>query len=62
MSLDYYSAWLVWIIPLISSILVPVIGRYNEKIRNYFTVGITAVTAALALSLVRLSGQATAKL
>jgi len=52
MSLDYYSAWLVWIIPLISSILVPVIGRYNEKIRNYFTVGITAVTAALALSLV----------
>jgi NADH-quinone oxidoreductase subunit L len=52
MSLEYYSAWLVWTIPLISSLFVPIIGRYSEKIRNYFAVGIAVLTAALALSLV----------
>ncbi len=52
MSLENYSAWLVWVIPLISSLFVPVIGRYSEKIRNYFVVVVALVTAALALSLV----------
>ena len=52
MPLENYSAWLVWVIPLISSLFVPVIGRYSEKIRNYFVVAVALVTAALALSLV----------
>jgi NADH-quinone oxidoreductase subunit L len=52
MMLEEYSAWLVWVIPLFSSLFVPIIGKYNEKARNYFVVAIAAVTAALALSLV----------
>ncbi|HSV49523.1 MAG TPA: proton-conducting transporter membrane subunit [Candidatus Acidoferrales bacterium] len=52
MSLEYYSAWFVWAIPLLSSLFVPLIGRYSQKIRNYYAVAIAALTAALALSLV----------
>ena len=50
--IEEFSAWLVWVIPLLSSLFVPLIGKYNEKIRNYFVVAIAALTAGLALSLV----------
>ena len=50
--IEEYSAWLVWVIPLFSSLFVPVIGKYSEKARNYFVVAIAAITAGLALSLV----------
>lgn len=46
------SSWLVWLLPLISSIFVPLTARLSEKARNYFVVVITLVTAALAFSLV----------
>ena len=46
------SSWLVWILPLISSIFVPLIARFGAKARNYFVVIVSAVTAALAFSLV----------
>ncbi|MGE5575449.1 MAG: NADH-quinone oxidoreductase subunit L [Ignavibacteria bacterium] len=52
MIVEELSAWLVWVIPLFSSLFVPVIGKYSDKARNYFVVAIAAVTAALALSLV----------
>ena len=52
MVLEEFSAWFVWVLPLIASLFVPVIGKYSEKARNYFVVAICAVTAALALSLV----------
>jgi len=52
MMFEEIAAWLVWVIPLFSSLLVPVIGKYTEKGRNYFVVIIAALTAALALSLV----------
>ena len=52
MIFDFCFAWLVWIVPLIASFFVPVIGRYSERLRNYFAVSITAVTAALSLALV----------
>ena len=52
MMLEEFSAWFVWVLPLIASLFVPVIGKYSEKARNYFVVAIAAVTAALALSLV----------
>ena len=52
MLLDNVSAWLVWIIPLVASLFVPLIGKYSSKVRNYFVVAIMAVTAGLALSLV----------
>ena len=41
MILEEFSAWFVWIIPLIASLFVPVIGKYSEKARNYFVVAIS---------------------
>ncbi len=52
MLLEEVSSWLVWVLPLIASLFVPLIGKYSDKARNYFVVAIAAVTAALALSLV----------
>jgi NADH-quinone oxidoreductase subunit L len=52
MAFEEVSAWLVWVLPLIASLFVPLITKYSAKARNYFVVVIAAVTAALALSLV----------
>jgi NADH-quinone oxidoreductase subunit L len=52
MILEQFSAWFVWIIPLIASLFVPVIGKYSEKARNYFVIAIMGVVAVLALTLV----------
>ena len=52
MVLEEVSAWLVWVLPLIASLFVPLIGKYSDKARNYFVVAIAAVTATLAISLV----------
>ena len=52
MLLEDVSSWLVWVLPLIASLFVPLIGKYSDKARNYFVVAIASVTAALALSLV----------
>ncbi|MGA2681081.1 MAG: NADH-quinone oxidoreductase subunit L [Candidatus Bathyarchaeia archaeon] len=46
------SAWLVWIVPLIACVFVPLIAKKGDKIRNYFVIAVSVVTAALALSLV----------
>ena len=46
------SSWLVWLLPLISSLFVPLIGRFSGKARNYFVVIISLATAVLAFSLV----------
>jgi NADH-quinone oxidoreductase subunit L len=52
MALEEISSWLVWALPLIASLFVPIIGKYSDKARNYFVVAIAAATATLALSLV----------
>jgi NADH-quinone oxidoreductase subunit L len=52
MILEEFSAWFVWVLPLIASLFVPIIGKYSDKARNYFVVAIAAVTAVLAVSLV----------
>jgi NADH-quinone oxidoreductase subunit L len=46
------SSWFVWILPLISSVFVPLIAKFGEKARNYFVVIISFVTAAIAFTLV----------
>jgi NADH-quinone oxidoreductase subunit L len=46
------SSWLVWILPLISSVFVPLIARFNVKARNLFVVIISAITAFLAFTLI----------
>src|SRR5665647_177232 len=64
MLLEEFSAWFVWVLPLIASLFVPVIGKNSDKARNYFVVAVAAVTAVLALSLVPSvwSGDGTAKI
>ena len=52
MAFEDVSSWLVWILPLIASLFVPVIGKYSAKGRNYFVLAISIITAGLALSLV----------
>jgi NADH-quinone oxidoreductase subunit L len=52
MILEEFSAWFVWIIPLIASLFVPVIAKYSEKARNYFVMAIAAIVGVLAVSLV----------
>lgn len=52
MILEEFSAWAVWIIPLIASLFVPVIGKYSEKARNYYVIAIMGVVAALAATLI----------
>ena len=52
MLLDNVSSWLVWILPLVSSLFVPLFAKYSAKARNYFVVAVSVVTAGLALSLV----------
>ncbi|MDR0373354.1 MAG: NADH-quinone oxidoreductase subunit L [Nitrososphaerota archaeon] len=52
MMLQEFSAWFVWIIPLIASFFIPLIGKYSEKARNYFVIAIAAIVSMLALSLV----------
>ena len=46
------TSWLVWIFPLLSSLLVPVVTRVNSKVRDYFVVIVTLVTVALAFTLI----------
>jgi len=46
------TSWLVWILPLISSLFVPLIAHFSEKARNYFAIIISLVTAVMAVSLV----------
>jgi len=48
---DVFS-WLVWVLPLISSIFVIPIARFNSKLRDYFAVLVTFVTTLFALFLV----------
>jgi NADH-quinone oxidoreductase subunit L len=46
------SSWLVWILPLVSSLFVPLIARLGGKARNGFVLIVSAVTTALAFSLI----------
>jgi NADH-quinone oxidoreductase subunit L len=50
--LSNISSWLVWILPLVSSLLVLPIARLSEKARNLFVILVSLVTAVLAFSLV----------
>ena len=52
MAFDNISAWLVWVLPLVASVFVPLIAKKGDKVRNYFVIAVAVVTAALALSMV----------
>jgi len=47
-----YTPWLVWIVPILSSLLVPLIERFSGKARNYYAVIVSLVTTVFALSMI----------
>jgi NADH-quinone oxidoreductase subunit L len=47
-----YASWLVWIIPVLSSLFIPLIARLGGKARNYFAVLVGLVTTVLAFSMI----------
>jgi proton-translocating NADH-quinone oxidoreductase chain L len=47
-----FSAWAVWVLPLIACCFVPLVAKKGDKIRNYFVIAIMAVTAWFAFSLI----------
>jgi NADH-quinone oxidoreductase subunit L len=56
------SPWLVWILPLASSVFVPLIARGSVKARNAFVIAIAAVTAFLAFTLIPVVSSSVPKL
>jgi len=47
-----YASWLVWIIPTLSSLFVPLIARLGGKAREYFAVSVSLAAAVFAFSMV----------
>jgi len=50
--LSNITGWLVWIVPLLTSLFVLPIARFSAKARDYFVVFASLVTVVLAFSLV----------
>jgi len=46
------APWLVWIIPLVSSLFIPVMSRISDKVRDYFAVVSIFVTFLFAASII----------
>jgi NADH-quinone oxidoreductase subunit L len=46
------SAWLVWTLPLVASVFVPLIARLGDKVRNAYVIVIASITAFLAFTLI----------
>jgi NADH-quinone oxidoreductase subunit L len=46
-----WPAWLCWIIPLIGAVLTPLMARVNRRLRDYFAVAVSALTAFMTILL-----------
>ena len=47
-----YAPWLVWLIPLVGSVLVPIVALINKRLRDWFAVVTSFVGAAYSLSMI----------
>ena len=47
-----YSQWLVWIIPLTSSLFVPVVAHFGGRSRNLFAIIVGLITMVFSLSMI----------
>jgi NADH-quinone oxidoreductase subunit L len=52
MTLLPYASWLVWALPTSSSVLIPLVARFNKKARDYFAVAVCLIALVLAFSMV----------
>jgi NADH-quinone oxidoreductase subunit L len=46
------APWLVWVLPLVASLFVPVAGHYSNRIRNYYAVLSILLTCIFAASMI----------
>ena len=46
------SSWLVWLLPLVSCLFVPIVARISGKAKEYYVVVITLITTILSFSLI----------
>jgi NADH-quinone oxidoreductase subunit L len=51
-SLEYYSPWLVWLFPIASSLIVPLVAKFNSKARDSFVIVSGIITLVLAMSMI----------
>lgn len=49
---DEYASWLVWLIPLVGSVLIPIFAKIGDKVRNWFAVVVSFISAAYAISMI----------
>lgn len=47
-----YAPWLVWIVPALASLFVPLFAKIGSKIRDYFVILVSLFTVAIAVSMV----------
>jgi NADH-quinone oxidoreductase subunit L len=47
-----YASWLVWALPTFSSLLVPLVARFNKKARDCFAVAVCLIAVVFAFSMV----------
>ncbi|MBI4257583.1 MAG: NADH-quinone oxidoreductase subunit L [Thaumarchaeota archaeon] len=45
------TPWLVWFVPMLAAILIPLIAKAGDKVRDYFAVIFSLISALLAASL-----------
>ena len=47
-----YSAWLSWVTPIIGALIVALIGKHNEKLRDYLAITFSFLSLLFTLSLI----------
>jgi NADH-quinone oxidoreductase subunit L len=47
-----YAPWLVWIVPALASLFVPLFAKIGSKVRDYFVILVSLFTVVIAVSMV----------
>jgi NADH-quinone oxidoreductase subunit L len=47
-----YAPWLVWIVPALASLFVPILTKIDRKVRDYFVILVSLSTVVVAASMV----------
>ncbi|MEM3162077.1 MAG: NADH-quinone oxidoreductase subunit L [Candidatus Bathyarchaeia archaeon] len=47
-----HAPWLVWLLPIVSSLLVPLISRLSKRARDYFAVAVSLAALIFAFSMI----------
>lgn len=50
--LEHPGPWLAWLIPMIGALLMPILGKIDDKLRDYSAVGFSFLAALMAASMI----------